>query len=667
MNITIVQDSSRQELLGSSGASIIEKLYQLAIDFNNTLTLEGNIISTNAYGYQVDYLNTNYGPNFIVNATNRYIHFEDPNMESYLASMGIGTNGKVTEAQAAAVTVIANASNSTITKFNELKYFTNITESKGGWSGTNSGNCSFYQWTALEEVDVSNFTSIGHKSGYAYKDTFYSCSSLKKVKASDKLKQIGYYAFGDCMNLEEITGLEGTIELSSNAFIKCSMLTDESFVNVQFKLPQSSPDNLCFCKCILLQNITLDPSTTYIPSKTFKECSSLKNVYGLDNINEIWDESFHSCSNLENLFGLSGEIIVHNNAFYGCAKLATDTFENCTSIEFRNGGSVFYNCSLLTTLPPFSGSLTRTFINCSNLEIDITNLNGITHIGAETFNTTKKTEGVVNLPNLDSGDLGYRAFKNTKISKVLNLGNCGRIQEEAFSGCTDLTEVDLSNHPIIIGLKVFENCSSLQSINVETVTGLERHAFVGCSQLELLYFKELLHPSTVSSNVTVLYNGLFVGGGLFIYAPKLQDINGGFDQGGNNIRGLFVKTESQTSITNKNIIYFKDLSSVETGAFCGGNVKHLIINNATPPTVTAYWDKKQNLLIDVSGAGVSRSVVQNVWVPDSAVNTYKADTYWGEFGNKIQGLSGMNKVATKALWDQLSDSAKEDTLIEEYM
>lgn len=570
MNITIIQDSSRQELLGSSGAGIIEKLYQLAIDFNNTLTLEGNISSTNAYGYQVDYLNTNYGSNFIVNVTNKYIHFEDPNMESYLASMGIGTDGKVTEAQAAAVTVIANASNSTITKFNELKYFTNITESKGGWTGNSSGYMRFSNWTALQEIDISNLTSIGHRQPYGYEDTFRQCSSLKKVKASDKLKQIGFNAFESCTHLEEITGLEGVIELSQRAFYDCSMLTDESF-------------------------------------------------------------------------------------------------ENCTSIEFRNGGTEFCNCSLLTTLPPFSGSLNGTFAGCSNLEIDLTNLNGITHIGAETFNTTKKTEGVVNLPNLDSRDLGYRAFKNTKISKVLNLGNCGRIQDGAFSGCTDLTEVDLSNNSMVIGPSVFENCSSLQSINVETVTGLERHAFAGCSQLELLYFKELLHPSSVSNNETVLYNGLFVGGGLFIYAPKLQDINGGFDQGGNNVRGLFVKSGSPQMMTDKNIIYFKDLSSVETGAFCGGNVKHLIINNAIPPTVTAYWDKKQNLLIDVSGAGVSRSVVQNVWVPDSAVNTYKADTYWGEFGNKIQGLSGMSKVATKALWDQLSDSAKEDTLIEEYM
>jgi len=112
-------------------------------------------------------------------------------------------------------------------------------------------------------------------------------------------------------------------------------------------------------------------------------------------------------------------------------------------------------------LPPFSGSLVRTFADCSNLEIDLTNLSGITHIGSETFNSTKKTEGVVNLPNLDSGDLGFRAFKNTKISKVLNLGSCGRIQEAVFSGCTDLTEVDLSNNSMIIGPNAFENCSSL--------------------------------------------------------------------------------------------------------------------------------------------------------------------------------------------------------------
>ena len=38
MNITITQDNSRVEQLGN-GANIIKKLYDLAIDPNNTLTL----------------------------------------------------------------------------------------------------------------------------------------------------------------------------------------------------------------------------------------------------------------------------------------------------------------------------------------------------------------------------------------------------------------------------------------------------------------------------------------------------------------------------------------------------------------------------------------------------------------------------------------------------
>lgn len=69
MNITITQDNSRVEVLGSNGASIINKLYNLAIDPNNTLTLEGNISSTSAYADQVSYLTTNY-PDLIINVTN---------------------------------------------------------------------------------------------------------------------------------------------------------------------------------------------------------------------------------------------------------------------------------------------------------------------------------------------------------------------------------------------------------------------------------------------------------------------------------------------------------------------------------------------------------------------------------------------------------------------
>jgi hypothetical protein len=51
MNITVIQNKSQREILGSGGANIIEKLYELATDSNNSLTLEGWIKSPSAYGY----------------------------------------------------------------------------------------------------------------------------------------------------------------------------------------------------------------------------------------------------------------------------------------------------------------------------------------------------------------------------------------------------------------------------------------------------------------------------------------------------------------------------------------------------------------------------------------------------------------------------------------
>lgn len=160
-------------------------------------------------------------------------------MVTYLNSIGVGSNGAITEDDATAATIVANSANTTVTKFNELKYFTQITESRGGWNGYDSGYVRFCGWTALEEVDISNFTSLGHSEAWGYEDTFCDCTSLKKVTASNKLTKVGVCAFYNCPNLEEITGLSGTILLSQGAFFKCSKLKNECFSNVQilFNVP----------------------------------------------------------------------------------------------------------------------------------------------------------------------------------------------------------------------------------------------------------------------------------------------------------------------------------------------------------------------------------------------------------------------------------------------
>lgn len=346
--------------------------------------------------------------------------------------------------------------------------------------------------------------------------------------------------------------------------------------------------------------------------------------------------------------------------------ITTNAAGNVTGSQIKD---LFKNNTAITSFDEFkyfttvnnSGIPYGVFENCSNLtSIDLSNVKSI---NASAFRNCSNLNIEINMPNYGNVILEWQIFRQTKISKILDLGMCTQINDQCFQYCTNLTEVTLPTTCITLQSKVFEGCTNLSLINVENIMYMGECVFSEVmSVTEPFYFKELLYQNRESER-----NGLFTGGSPYVYAPKLQSITGGQDSGGNNCRGAFINTGWNVTRSNKKIVYFKNLSSVETGAFCGGIVKHLIINNATPPTVTQYVYGNQNLLIDVRGGGVSSSVVQNVWVPDSAVTTYQQDTYWGEFGNRIQGLSGMNKVATKELWDQLSSSSKEDTLIEEYM
>lgn len=124
MNITITQDNSRVETLGSNGASIIQKLYELAIDSNNTLTLRGNVSSPSAYEEAVTYLNNTYGPDFTVSATKVYMRFEDVNVQNVLKDTNVGDGIGVLAADFTTTTrlnpELSFNDNTNITSFPEL-------------------------------------------------------------------------------------------------------------------------------------------------------------------------------------------------------------------------------------------------------------------------------------------------------------------------------------------------------------------------------------------------------------------------------------------------------------------------------------------------------------------------------------------------------------------
>lgn len=328
------------------GMEIINKLYELAVsgDLDQTSELKGYLHLQVGDRAKMEYL-TNMFPNkLFITANNYLIPFEDQNMVTYLNSIGVGSNGVITEADAAAATIVANSANTTVTKFNELKYFTQITQSKGGWTGTNEGAIQFYNWTALEEVDISNFTSIGHSNGNAWKDTFHGCSALKKVIASNKLLNIGFGAFKDCQNLEEITGLSGNILLFEDAFSNCQKLKNSSFINCSFSFVDNN-SRYAFQNCKLLTSITIASGETYIPQSTFNRCSALTTINIPSSITHIGDTAFQSCTSLTSV-DLSNVTSIGDSAFKNSGLSGIITLSECLTL----GEGSFDNCSNITEI-----------------------------------------------------------------------------------------------------------------------------------------------------------------------------------------------------------------------------------------------------------------------------------------------------------------------------
>ena len=345
MNITIIQDNSRVEVLGSNGASIIEKLYELAIDPNNTLTLEGNISSTAAYGYQVDYLNTNYGPDFIVSATNRYIRFQDSEVFNVLMSNNIGDGTGITQQVAASVSSLGTMfrNNTSITSFNELSYFTNVT------------------------------TLAGSGPYYGIQGAFQNCTSLESIDLSN-IQVIDGNTFSECTSLRTVGNFQGTalgVDLRSEG---------------------------AFCNCSSLESIDLS-NVDFIPVKAFRDCRSLSNVGSLEQLKGVGMAGFRNCEllsidlNLPNLIERTDTYhpyMLGGGAFMGTGILSVQNlgqiqeirgddyydgqshsgaFANCRNLRYailpstvnKIGVSAFYGCTALeyikcqATTPPTLG------------------------------------------------------------------------------------------------------------------------------------------------------------------------------------------------------------------------------------------------------------------------------------------------------------------------
>ena len=379
-----------------------------------------------------------------------------------------------------------------------------VTYSSRTYSVTSIGGNAFYGCSGLTSIIIGNgVKSIGQLA-------FYGCSGLTSIEIPNSVTSIGEKAFYDCVNLKTVnnfSGLSISKSSSNNGYVAYyadyvinapngSIEGDFVFAEVYGKntlkqylgeggaltLPADykGEDYVigenAFSGNTSIISIEIPNSVTSIGEKTFYDCSGLKSIEIPSSVTSIGVDAFYRCSGLKSIEIPSSVTSIGEDAFYGCFGLTSIIIGNgVTSI----GLNAFYGCYNI-----------KTVINFSRLSISKSSSNN----GYVAY----YADNVINAPNGSiEGDFVFSVVGEKNIlTEYLGYGGAltlpadyrGEdyvIGENAFSGNTSITSVEIPSSVTSIGDSAFEGCSGLTSIKIpSSVTSIGNSAFYDCVNLK---------------------------------------------------------------------------------------------------------------------------------------------------------------------------------------
>jgi len=421
----------------------LAKSYAFESSSIGSATLHVPAVSVGAYS------TTNPWRNFgTVVAISPNINFADANVKALcVENWDRNGDGELSEEEAAAVTYLGEIfkENTTITSFNELRYFTGL-------------------------------TSIGNSA-------FQNCGSLISITIPEGVTSFGNYTFSGCTSLTSITIPEGITNFGNYSFSGCAGLT-----SVTIPKGVTSIDNYTFSGCTDLTSVTIPNSVTSIGEYAFRDCTSLTSVTIPNSVTSIGDNAFNECSGLTTFTIPNSITRIGDYTFYRCRGLTSITIPNSVT---RIGTYAFCDCDNLTSVTvdkenPLSIGYS-TFTNRTNATLYVP---AGSKAAYETKNYWKEFKEIIEMPNPNSITVGSTGFATFCSPKAMD-----------FSGVTDIKAYIASGFSPSAGTLVLTRVTEVPAGEGLYIVGTPGSYVIPETTTDMVYsnlLKGVTTPTTIS-------------------------------------------------------------------------------------------------------------------------------------------------------------------------
>lgn len=331
---------------------------------------------------------------------------------------------------------------------------------------------------------------------------FWDNQYIEEVILPETLHNLGGDTFYYCKNLRKITLPKNVNLMGNNPFAGCPNIVIENqsphFVLENGILYTADKQTLIYCSVQGQESELIIPEGVKIIGKhAFYCCDRFEKITLPQSLEKMENNPFSGCSKLT-LVNLSKAYYIQDDVIYNGFKTAvvgtlnkirSKRLELLEGIKSINRNS-FWNCKGIETIV-FPESLEdigyNPFVECFNIHFESKSpyfkvIDGVLYnkdCSKIICYPAWKANGVVNLPD-SVITLGRGAFSGCRDMTGVNLHNVNIINKSCFTNCTSLQSVYCSDLITYIGEWAFAYCERLNLISVNADTIIDNNAFSNC-------------------------------------------------------------------------------------------------------------------------------------------------------------------------------------------